>query len=134
MTAPTAVVVPGWPTPKGYANGMIAEGRVLAIAGQIGWDEHGRFVSDDLIAQLAQALDNVLAVLRAAGGEPAHVVSMTIFVTDVPAYRAGLRALGPLWRARFGRHYPAMALLGVTELVEPAAKVEILATAVLPSV
>ena len=141
MTTPTEtsssaafeeVVVDSWPRPKGYANGIVAEGRMLTIAGQIGWDSAGKIVSTDLLAQLAQALDNVLAVVAAAGGLPTHVVSMTIFVTDMPAYRACLRALGPVWKARFGRHYPTMALMGVTELVEPEAKVEVVAIAVLP--
>lgn len=126
------VVVESWPRPKGYANGIVAEGRFLTIAGQIGWDSAGKIVSPDLLAQLAQALDNVLLVVAAAGGLPTHVVSMTIFVTDMPAYRACLRDLGPVWKARFGRHYPTMALMGVSELVEPEAKVEIIALAVLP--
>lgn len=126
------VTVPSWPKPKGYANGIVAEGRYLAIAGQIGWDAAGKIVSPDLLVQFAQALDNVLAVVAAAGGAPEHVVSMTVFVTDMPAYRACLRELGPVWKTRFGRHYPTMALMGVTELVEPEAKVEVVAIAVLP--
>jgi enamine deaminase RidA (YjgF/YER057c/UK114 family) len=133
VSLPEVVAVPGWPTPKGYANGMVAEGRLLAIAGQIGWDPAGVFVSDELLPQLAQALDNVLAIVRAAGGEPSSITQMTIFVTDMAAYRACLRALGPVWKERFGRHYPAMALMGVTELVEPQAKVEVIAWAVLTS-
>jgi enamine deaminase RidA (YjgF/YER057c/UK114 family) len=127
-----AVVVPTWPKPKGYQNGIVAEGRYLAIAGQIGWDASGKFPSSALLDQFARALDNVLAVVAAAGGRPVDIVQMTVFVTDMPAYRACLRDLGPVWRARFGRHFPTMALLGVTALVEPEAKVEVVATAVLP--
>lgn len=130
--ASEVVEVPSWSKPKGYANGIVAEGRFLSVAGQIGWDTAGKIVSPDLLLQFAQALDNVLAVVAAAGGKPEHVVSMTVFVTDMPAYRACLRELGPVWKARLGRHYPTMALMGVTELVEPGAKVEIVAIAVLP--
>jgi enamine deaminase RidA (YjgF/YER057c/UK114 family) len=122
----------GWLPPRGYANGIAAEGEVLFIAGQIGWDAACRFTSDDLIDQFDQALANVLAVVAAAGGTPESVTRMTIYVTDLPAYRDGLARLKPIWRARFGRHYPAMALVGVCGLVEPRAKVEVEATAVLP--
>jgi enamine deaminase RidA (YjgF/YER057c/UK114 family) len=129
----TPVEVPGWPPPRGYANGMVASGRVLHVAGQVGWNPaDGSFDSDDLVDQFARALDNLLAVVRAAGGEPADVAEMTIFVTDVQAYRDGARALGPIWRQRLGRHFPAMALIGVSALVEPRARVEIQAVAYLP--
>jgi enamine deaminase RidA (YjgF/YER057c/UK114 family) len=117
--------------PKGYANGVLARGRLLSIAGQIGWDERQQLVGDGLVEQFARALDNVLAVVAAAGGGPGDVVEMTVFVTDLDAYRQGASALGPIWKARFGRHYPAMALVGVSGLVEAGAKVEILARAVL---
>jgi enamine deaminase RidA (YjgF/YER057c/UK114 family) len=117
--------------PKGYANGVLARGRLLSIAGQIGWDERQQLVGDGLVEQFARALDNVLAVVAAAGGGPGDVVEMTVFVTDLDAYRQGAAALGPIWKARFGRHYPAMALVGVSGLVEAGAKVEILARAVL---
>ncbi|MEZ4359304.1 MAG: RidA family protein [Kofleriaceae bacterium] len=126
---PQVVAVPGWPEPRGYANGMITEGRTLHVAGQIGWQPDGTFTSDDLIEQFAVALDNVLAVVSAAGAGPTSIASMTVFVTEIETYRARARELGPLWRARFGRHYPAMALIGVSALVEPRAKVEILAVA-----
>jgi enamine deaminase RidA (YjgF/YER057c/UK114 family) len=122
----------GWPSPRGYANGVLADGPTLFVAGQIGWDEQGQFASEDLIAQFDRALANVVAVLRAGGAAPEHVVRMTVYVTDLPAYREGARRLGAIWRAHFGRHYPAMALVGVAGLVEPRAKVEIEATAVLP--
>lgn len=126
------VTVPEWPVPKGYSNGMAARGRTLFIAGQIGWNERGEIETDDLIEQLARALDNVLAVLRAAGGSPTDVVRMTIYVTDLDAYRGNLRGVGHAWKERFGKHFPAMALVGVTGLVERRAKVEVEATAVLP--
>jgi enamine deaminase RidA (YjgF/YER057c/UK114 family) len=132
-TPPLAFVqVPEWPPPRGYANGVITTGRTLWIAGQIGWDARGDFQSDDLGEQFAQALDNVLAVVRAAGGAPEHVARMTVYVTDIPAYRAATAAIGKAWRARLGKHFPAMALVGVSALVEPRAKVEIEAVAALP--
>lgn len=120
-----------WAKPRGYANGVLAEGPTLFVAGQIGWDEHGQFSSDDLIVQFGQALANVVSVLRAGGAEPTDVARMTVYVTDLPAYREGASRLGAIWREHFGRHYPAMALVGVAGLVEPRAKVEIEATAVL---
>ena len=121
--------VPGWPAPRGYANGRIGRGRVVHVAGQIGWNEHGEIVSDDLVAQFVQALDNVIAVVRAAGGGPADIATITAFVTDVAAYRSGAKELGAAWRARFGRHFPAMSLVEVVALVEPRAQVEVQATA-----
>lgn len=129
MIAP--VVVPGWPAPRGYANGMTGEGRVLFVAGQIGWDASGAFAGDDLLAQFDQALANVVAVVEAAGGTATDVASMTIYVTDIEAYRTAGKQLGAIWRARLGRHYPAMALVAVAALVEPRAVVEIQAFAVL---
>ena len=128
MTAPE-VTVPGWPEPKGYANGRIASGRTLHVGGQIGWDEQGAFAPGGLVPQLARALDNVLAVVRAAGGAAEDIASMTVFVTSIEDYRAARRALGPVWRERMGRHFPAMALVAVTALVEPEAVVEIQAIA-----
>jgi enamine deaminase RidA (YjgF/YER057c/UK114 family) len=122
----------GWPTPRGYANGVITQGRTLHIAGQIGWNAEGVFASDALEEQFASALDNVIAVVRAAGGEPSDVVRMTVYVTDLDAYRQGAKAIGRAWRERFGKHFPAMALVGVAGLVEPRAKVEIEAVASLP--
>lgn len=122
-----------FPKPRGYSNGIVAEGTVLAIAGQIGWNERGEFDSDELVPQFLQALDNVLAVVRAAGGEPTSLISMTIFVTDLDAYRNAGPALGEGWKSRMGRHFPTMALLGISGLVEKRAKVEITALAVLPT-
>jgi enamine deaminase RidA (YjgF/YER057c/UK114 family) len=125
------VRVPGWPEPKGYANGRVGEGRVLYVGGQIGWDEQRAFPPGGLVPQFGRTLDNVLAVVRAAGGAAEDIASMTVFVTNIEEYRAAQRALGPVWRERMGRHYPAMALVAVTALVEPEAVVEIQAIATL---
>jgi enamine deaminase RidA (YjgF/YER057c/UK114 family) len=122
----------GWPRPSGYANGIVAEGRYLAISGQIGWNERSELVSDDFLAQARQTLQNVVAVLRAAGGEARHLVRLTWYVTDANEYRQNLRALGAAYREIVGAHYPAMALVQVAALLEAGAKVEIEATAVLP--
>ena len=122
----------GWPEPRGYSNGIVAEGRILAIGGQVGWTAEQVFEAKDFVGQFDQTLANVCAILDAAGGRPEHVVRMTVFVTDLDAYRSNLRALGPIWKTHMGRWYPAMALVGVTGLVEPEAMVEIETTAVLP--
>ncbi|WP_437969903.1 RidA family protein [Sorangium sp. So ce260] len=122
----------GWPAPRGYANGVVTRGRTLHVAGQIGWDAaSGQIRSDDLAEQFAQALDNVIAVVAAAGGEPGDVARMTVYVTDLEAYRSSRAAIGAAWRSRFGKHFPAMALVGVAGLVEPRALVEIEAVAAL---
>jgi enamine deaminase RidA (YjgF/YER057c/UK114 family) len=123
------IEVPGWPAPRGYSNGRIGAGRVVHVGGQIGWDERGVFESVELVAQFAKALDNVLAVVHAAGGAPEDIATMTVYVTDIIAYRAAQKVLGAAWRARLGKHFPAMALVAVTHLVEPQAVVEIQATA-----
>lgn len=122
-----------WKATKGYSAGMIAEGRQLFIAGQIGWDAQQVFHSDDLIEQFAMALDNVLAVVQAANGSVEQITEMTVFVTDLEGYRQRYKELGPIWRDRLGRHYPAMALIGIAGLVEERALVEIQARAVLPA-
>jgi enamine deaminase RidA (YjgF/YER057c/UK114 family) len=126
-----AIDVPGWPRPRGYVNGAAGRGEVLHVAGQIGWRPDGTFASDDLVEQFAQALDNVLAVVAAAGAKPTDVAAMTVYVTDVADYRARTRAIGEAWKARLGGHYPAMALVEVRALVETRAKVEIQAVAYL---
>lgn len=123
----------GWPRPRGYANGMVAEGRILAIAGLIGWDATETIVSDEFAAQFRQALANVVAVVEAAGGRAEHIVSITVYVTDKHEYIASLREVGVAWREVVGRHYPAMALVQVAALLEPRAKVEIQGLAVLPT-
>lgn len=131
MSAPTTVVVPGWPQPRGYANGMVGEGRVLYVAGQIGWQPDGSWVHADLAGQFGQALENVVAVVRAAGGDVASIASLTVYVTDIEAYRVNHKAIGAAYRAVMGKHFPAMALLGISALVEPRALVEIQAYCVL---
>jgi enamine deaminase RidA (YjgF/YER057c/UK114 family) len=127
-----AILPPGWKRPRGYANGMVGEGRVLLVAGQIGWDEGEKLVSSELHLQWDRALANVLAVVQAAGGGPEHVARMTVFVTDRDAYLAQAKQIGEHWRARMGAHYPAMSLLQVAALLEEGAQVEIEATAILP--
>jgi enamine deaminase RidA (YjgF/YER057c/UK114 family) len=124
---------PGWPRPKGYANGIEAEGRLVFVAGQIGWTPEGKFEATTLPAQLAQTLDNTLSVLREAGAGPEHVVRMTWYITDKRAYLAGLAGIGAVWREKMGKHYPAMAVVEVKALIEDAALIEIETTAVVPS-
>jgi enamine deaminase RidA (YjgF/YER057c/UK114 family) len=121
----------GWPRPRGYSNGMVASGRVLYVAGQIGWDASGAFVGDDMLSQFRHALANVLTVVRAAGGEATDVVRLTAYLVDLDAYRSDLRGFGAAYREIMGKHFPAMAFVGVAGLVEPRALVEIEATAVL---
>ncbi len=118
-----------FPPARGYVNGVVTSGRTLHIAGQIGWEKDETFADTAFVAQFARALDNVIDVVHAAGGFPTDVVKMTIYVTDLDAYRNAAGELGPIWRERFGKHYPAMALVGVTGLVHPQAMVEIEATA-----
>jgi enamine deaminase RidA (YjgF/YER057c/UK114 family) len=123
------VVVDGWPPPRGYSNGRIGHGPVLHVAGQIGWTEQGVFEAKDLVGQFAQALSNVIAVVHAAKGRVTDIAEMTVYVTDIAAYRASLRPLGAVWKERMKDHYPAMALVAVAALVEPEALVEIQAVA-----
>ena len=128
------VITPShFPKPKGYANGVLAEGRVLYIAGQIGWDKDARIVSPDFATQFLQTLDNVIDVVRAAGGGTEHIVKLLAFVTDLDAYRAATTAIGEGWRGRMGKYYPAMSLVKVAGLLEPGALVEIEGVAVLPA-
>jgi enamine deaminase RidA (YjgF/YER057c/UK114 family) len=122
----------GWPRPSGYANGVIAEGCFLAISGQIGWNERCELVSEEFLEQARQALRNVMAVLRAAGGEPDHLIRLTWYIVDKKEYREALRELGKAYKEIVGEVYPAMALVQVADLLEDGAKVEIEATAVLP--
>ena len=130
--SPHAVLQPdGWPMPKGYANGIKARGAVIYVGGLIGWDEQGRF-ANGFVAQVRQALANVVAVVREGGGGPEHIVRLTWYVRDMDAYLASQRELGDAYREIMGRHFPAMALVEVTRLVEPEALVEIEATAVVP--
>ena len=123
---------PGWPRPQGYSNGVMAQGRLVFVAGQIGWDESNTIPSDRLADQVRQALVNTLAVLAEAGAGPEHVTRMTWYVTDKQEYRASLEDIGEAYRDVMGRNYPAMALLQVSALLEDRAKVEIETTAVIP--
>ena len=118
--------------PKGWNNGLLAprEGRLLFIAGQAGWEDEAVGKRPDFADQFARALDKVIAVLREAGGEPGDLARLTIYVTDLAAYRASRKAIGESWRARLGKHYPAVALLEVKGLMDRGAMVEIEATAV----
>jgi enamine deaminase RidA (YjgF/YER057c/UK114 family) len=120
-----------WPRPRGYANGVVASGRTLYVAGQIGWNEQEQLVSDELVGQFRQALRNVRTVVESAGGRVEDVVRLTIYCCHLDAYRNEVKAIGAAYREVMGKHFPAMALLGVAGLVEPGALVEIEATAVL---
>ena len=127
------VILPeGWPRPKGYANGVVAQGRMVFIAGMIGWDAQGVFHSDDFAVQARQALRNVADVLREAGGKPENIVRMTWYVTDKREYLAASREVGPAFREIIGSFNAAMTAVEVKALIEDRAKVEIEATAVLP--
>lgn len=127
------VVTPSFfPKPRGYSNGIVSRGRVLHIAGQIAWDRDARIVSPDFATQFLQSLDNVIAVVREAGGATEHIVKLLAFVTDLEAYRAATAAIGEGWRARMGKYYPAMSLVKVAGLLEPGALVEIEGVASLP--
>ncbi len=121
----------GWPQPKGYSNGVTAEGRHVWIAGQVGWDPTTEeFTSDDFVEQTRQTLANVVAVLRAAGAAPHHLTRLTWYVTDRKRYLASRAEIGRVYREVIGRHYPAMTLVVVSALLEDRAVVEIEGTAV----
>ena len=124
---------PRWPRPRGYANGIMAEGRLVFVAGQIGWDATGTVVSDDLVRQFEKTLENTLAVLREAGAGPEHVARMTWYITDKREYLARAREFGEVYRTLMREHYPAMAVVEVKGLIEDRAKVEIETTAVVPA-
>ncbi len=123
---------PGWTTPKGYANGIAARGTMVFVGGQIGWNAQQQFESDDFIAQVAQTLHNVVAVLREAGAGPEHMVRMTWYVVDRVEYNSRLPELGAVYREAMGRNFPAMTCVEVSGLMEARAKVEIEVTAVVP--
>jgi enamine deaminase RidA (YjgF/YER057c/UK114 family) len=123
---------PAWARPRGYSNGIAAKGTVVFIGGQIGWDAHGKFASDDFTAQARQALANIVEILAEAGGRPEHIARMTWYVTDKREYVAAYRAIGEAYREVMGRHFPAMTAIEVKALIEDRAKVEIEATAVIP--
>ena len=121
----------GWPQPKGYANGIKARGDLVFVGGMIGWDEHGRF-PPDFVGQARQLLSNIVAVLAEGGAAPQHIVRMTWYVRDMDEYLNARPALGEVYREVMGDHFPAMALVGITRLVEPEARLEIETTAVVP--
>jgi enamine deaminase RidA (YjgF/YER057c/UK114 family) len=121
----------GWPQPKGYANGIMAEGRLVVTGGVVGWDVAGRF-GDGFVAQVRQTLENIVAILAEGGARPDHLVRLTWYVVDMDEYITNLKALGKAYREVLGTHYPSMALVQVVRLVEPSARVEIEATAVVP--
>ncbi|HLT34867.1 MAG TPA: RidA family protein [Enhygromyxa sp.] len=130
---PRTILPDGWPRPRGYANGMAASGELLAIAGQIGWNAREQFESLEFGPQFRQALHNVVAVVEAAGGSVQDIISLTIYVTDKREYIDQIEQVGAAYRELLGKHFPAMALVGVRELLEDRAKVEIQGLAVLPS-
>lgn len=122
----------GWAKPIGYANGMAASGRLVFIGGQVGWTGQCKFETDDFAGQVRQTLENIVAILAEAGGKPEHITSMTWYFTDKAEYLANLKGIGQAYRDVIGRHFPAMAAVQVTALVEDRAKVEIQAMAVVP--
>lgn len=131
---PQVLLPDGWAPPIGYANGIAAAaGRVVFIAGQVGWDAQQRFHSDAIAPQFDQALANVLAVLAVAGGAAQHICRITAFCCDRPGYLAARPALGAIWRRHLGTHYPAMSMIFVSDLLDHPARIELEATAVLPA-
>ena len=122
----------GWTPPKGYSQGVIAEGRQIFVSGQIGWDETGTFQTNDFAEQTGQTLRNILTILNAANASAEHITRMTWFITDKKEYLASLKSLGQIYREEMGHHYPVMSVVEVNALIEDKAKVEIEATAVIP--
>jgi enamine deaminase RidA (YjgF/YER057c/UK114 family) len=122
----------GWKPPIGYANGIEATGRLVFVAGQVGWDAQQVFHSEEIPAQFEQALKNILAVLAEAGGRAEHICRITAYCCDKPAYLAARPQLGRIWRALMGRHYPAMSMIFVSDLLDSPGKIELEATAVIP--
>ncbi len=124
----------GWKSPVGYANGIsTAAGRLVFIAGQVGWNADQKFQSDQLVPQFEQAIKNILSILAEAGGKPTHICRLTAFCIDKPAYLAGRRELGRIWKSLIGNHYPAMSMIFVADLLDTPAKIELEATAVIPA-
>ena len=123
---------PGWPKPKGYSNGIAAKGRLVFVAGQVGWNAQEKFATSDLAGQARQALKNIVAILAEAGAGPEHICRMDWFLADVREYNASLKELGAAYREVIGKHYPVMTAVQVGGFVETGAKVEIEVTAVLP--
>ncbi len=124
---------PGWSSPVGYSNGIsVLAGRVVFIAGQVGWDANQHFHSEELVPQFEQALKNILAILAEAGGMPGHICRVTAYCIDKPAYLGGRRELGRIWKSLMGNHYPTMSMIFVADLLDTPAKIELEATAVIP--
>jgi len=123
---------PGWARPKGFSNGISCQGRLVFIGGQIGWSGQGEWLDRSFAGQFRQALKNILNILAQAGGKPEHLVRLTWYVLDRKEYLASLKELGAAYRELMGRHYPTMAVVQVSGLVEDAARLEIEATAVIP--
>ncbi len=124
----------GWAPPIGYANGIAAQpGRIVFVAGQVGWDEQQKFQSEEIVPQFEQALKNIVAVLAEAGARPEHICRMTAYCCDKPAYLAARRQLGKLWVQYIGRHFPAMSMIFVSDLLDNPGKIELEATAVVPA-
>ena len=125
---------PGWLSPVGYANGIsVTGGRIVFVAGQVGWNADQQFASQELVPQFRQALENILAIVAEAGGQPHHICRVTAFCIDKPAYLAGRRELGRIWKSLMGNHYPAMSMIFVADLLDTPAKIELEATAVIPA-
>lgn len=133
MTVHRHLLPPGWPRPRGYANGISASGRMVFTAGVVGWDETETFVADTLAGQFRQVLVNTLAILAEDGAGPEHIARMTWYVTSRDEYVASLAEIGAAYRELIGRNFPAMAVVEVAALVEPAARVEIETIAVVPA-
>lgn len=122
----------GWKAPQGYSNGISASGQLVFVAGQVGWDEQQKFASEEIAPQFEQALKNILAVLAQAGGKAEHICRITAYCCDKPAYLAARRELGKIWQRLMGRHYPAMSMIFVSDLLDSPGKIELEATAVIP--
>lgn len=123
---------PGWARPKGYSNGVVCKGRMVFVAGQVGWDEQEKFRTDDLVGQVRQSLTNIVGILAQAGARPADIVRMNWYLADQKEYNARLAEIGEVYRTIIGKHFPAMTALQVAGFVEDGAKIEIEATAMLP--
>ncbi len=132
--AAQVLLPPGWKTPVGYSNGIaVPAGRIVFVAGTVGWDAATEtFHSEELVPQFEQALKNIVAILAEAGGKPEHICRMTAFCIDKPAYLAGRRELGRIWKKLIGNHYPVMSMIFVADLLDYPAKIELEATAVIP--
>ena len=134
MNNATVLLPEGWAPPIGYVNGIAVDaGRIVFVAGQVGWDAQQKFQSADIVPQFEQALRNVIAVLKVAGGEARHICRMTAFCCDKPAYLAARRQLGAVWRELMGTHYPAMSMIFVSDLLDSPGTIELEATAVVPA-